>query len=367
MTPLEARLRADIATNGPIPVPRYMELCLTDPAHGYYMRGDPIGAGGDFVTAPEVSQMFGEIIGAWLMTMFFAMGSHPGTRLVELGPGRGTLMADILRVFALREDATSALEVVMVEASPALREKQAASLASWPGRKTWIGRLEDLPPGPMLLVGNEFLDALPIRQFVKMETGLHERGIGLGSDDALAFLPLSPIVHPDEIVTPPLNHGDIFERGEAACAAVRNIARRLGNRPGYALFIDYGYDAPGAGDTLQAVHDHKTTDPLSEPGLNDLTSHVCFGALREAARMMGAEALGPMSQAAFLSQLGISLRADALIKDAPTGRRAGIEADLARLVSPDQMGALFKAMTIWSPGLPVPPPFQETSTMGAGT
>ncbi len=368
MTPLEERLRRAIAADGPMPVDRYMRICLTDPEHGYYTTRAPIGAAGDFTTAPEISQMFGEIIGAWLMTMFLGLGGPSGTRLVELGPGRGTLMADILRVFTLRPETLAAVEVVLVETSPTLRKAQQQALADWPGRKTWIDRLDDLDEGPMLLVANEFLDALPIRQLVHTEQGLRERCVGLSEAGELIFTTCGrgrANTHAEPLpAVGPLAPGDIVEIGDAAEAVTRLIAGRLSRHPGYALIVDYGYDAPAAGDTLQAMRGHGFVDPLDQPGMSDLTSHVCFGALRAAAEDAGALAHGPLTQAAFLTQLGISLRADRLIADAQPAHRAAIETDLARLISPDQMGALFKVMALRSPGLAVPPPFPSAASGG---
>lgn len=358
MTPLEAEIRARIARDGPISVETYMDLCLNHPEHGYYRNRDPLGAAGDFITAPEVSQMFGEIVGAWLVTMHIALGSRRGIRLVELGPGRGTLIADILRVFSLRPDPEKAVSVHLVETNRALRDAQKQTLAKWPGAISWHDTIDDVPDGPMLLVANEFFDALPVRQFVRRGDGFVERVIAVDDDDAFTFADGACVLEGVPAgADDPGDDGTIIEHGAAAGTIMAAIANRLVESPGAALVIDYGYDRPAPGDTLQALRTHRHVSPLDSPGEADLTTHVCFGALGDIASSAGAVAYGPISQAAFLSQLGIGQRAEQLKQSAPHAEAIRIDTDLARLVSPEQMGALFKVLAVTSPDLPAPPPF----------
>lgn len=360
MTPLEAEIRARIERDGPMPVETYMDLCLNHPEHGYYRNRDPLGAAGDFITAPEVSQMFGEIVGAWLVTMHIALGSRPGVRLVELGPGRGTLMADILRVFSLRPEPETAVSVHLVETNPALRDAQKRTLGTWPGKVSWHETIDDIPEGPMLLVANEFFDALPVRQFVRRGDRFVERAIDIYDDRAFAFTDGAPVAHAfpggSDVQA---DDGAVIEHGVAATAIMTTIADRLVASPGAALIIDYGYDQPAPGETLQALRAHRHVDPLENPGEADLTTHVCFGLLGDMASAAGAAAYGPIPQAAFLSQLGIGERAEQLKRAAPHAEAVRIDTDLARLVSPEQMGALFKVLAITSPNLPAPPPFMN--------
>ena len=283
---LRDRLVARIRETGPITVAAYMAECLADPSDGYYMRGDPFGAAGDFVTAPEVSQMFGELIGAWTLALWHKIGAPDPVRLVELGPGRGTLMADFLRVASLDQDFLKAASLHLIEISPALRERQAETLQGAPLTPEWHDRFEDVPGGPVLVVANEFFDALPVHQFVRTETGWRERLVGLDGDGALAFL-IGPTRLPDAAIPPACRNaepGAILETSPASTAAMTAIAERIVADGGGALAIDYGHFRTAPGRHLPG-RPRPTPMPIrwAEPGAADLTAHVDFEALADAA------------------------------------------------------------------------------------
>ena len=306
----------------------------------YYATRDPLGApgesGGDFVTAPEISQMFGELTGLWLADIWTRAGKPPDPIYAELGPGRGTLASDALRSmarFGCRP------EVHFVEGSPVLRARQAEAVPGAHFHEDLTGVPDDRP---LLLVANEFFDALPVRQLVRTEQGWRERMIGLDEQEAFRFVagdqPMDSAV-PDALRE--AEPGTIIETCPAAAAVMQEIARRLAAQGGVALIIDYGHLDPRTGSTLQAIARHRKVDPLADPGTADLTAHVDFAALAQAAQAEGVQCLGRTTQGEWLSGLGIGARAVALGSAAP--ERAGeVEAARARLVSPDQMGELFK-------------------------
>ncbi|MEW5423717.1 class I SAM-dependent methyltransferase [Amorphus sp. 3PC139-8] len=356
-TPLAREIAAEIAADGPISIARYMARCLGDPRHGYYTTRIPFGQDGDFVTAPEVSQVFGELIGAWLIAAWEDQGAPSPVRLVELGPGRGTLMADILRVARLRPGFLQATHVDLVETSPRLRDAQRDRLADAPCPITWHERIEEVPGGPAFVVANEFFDALPIRQFMRTETDWHERVIGLDDTGALAF-GLGPARLDDAALTglPSAQPGTILERQPIADAIMATLATRIATEGGALLAIDYGYLRPGFGDTLQAVKSHAYAPVLETPGEADLTAHVNFAALAGAAECSGAVAHGPMTQAAFLLALGLVERAQKLAAGKDDTAFATLEAALNRLAGAEEMGELFKVLAVTSPGIR-PPPF----------
>ncbi|HFQ14932.1 MAG TPA: class I SAM-dependent methyltransferase [Rhodobacteraceae bacterium] len=359
-TPLAAEIRNRIALNGPLRLDRYMSICLGHAEHGYYMQRDPLGADGDFTTAPEVSQMFGEIIGLWCAVMWQAMGAPARLHLVELGPGRGTLMRDALRAIKRAAPACmAALDVHLVETSPVLRQKQAEALKGSGLAPAWHDNLESLPSGPALFLANEFFDALPIRQFVRTESGWKERLVGTGENGRFSY-GLTPLNVDERFIPPAMANAEIGAVAEVSPArrqVMARIAARLARGAGAALIIDYGHVASGPGDTFQAMRGHAYTDPLAEPGLADLTAHVDFADLAATAMDKGAQCHGPVTQAQFLTRLGIRERADLLCRKADRARRDEIELALERLTGPGQMGDLFKVLCVTSVTNAPPPPF----------
>ena len=357
MTALAAEIRERIRRDGPLSVAAYMELCLNHPSHGYYRRGRPIGAAGDFITAPEVSQMFGELIGLWCAAVWQSMGRPRPVRLVELGPGRGTLLADALRAAETVPAFRTAIDLHLVETSETLRAAQAASLGD--ARPAWHERFETVPPGPVLVVANEFFDALPIRQFERVGDTWRERMVTVAPDaEALSFA-VNGTACPEAAGLSAAPAGAIVERAPAREALAAALAARVATDGGAALIIDYGHARPGIGDTLQAVKRHRRHGVLDDPGSADLTAHVDFAALAAAARGAGAEAFGPVPQGAFLRALGIDARAARLRQSARAEQAAAIDAALRRLTSADEMGTLFKALASAHPALGVPPGFEH--------
>ena len=342
MTELAERLQRLIAQTGPISVAHYMAEAN---AH-YYATRDPLGAAGDFTTAPEISQMFGELIGLCLADAWSRAG-RPVAAYVELGPGRGTLAADALR--AMRA-AGLAPDVHFVEASPALRRAQAERVP----QARWHDDLSTLPEDrPLLVVANEFFDALPARQLIRAARGWHERLVGL---DGGRFVPGAGGAVPEAAIPEHLRaapEGTVLETAPASLAYVRLLAQRLAAQGGAALIVDYGHDRTSAGDTLQAVRAHHYADPWVEPGESDLTVHVDFEALSAAAHETGVQVLGPAPQGAFLTRLGIDARLAALSRTVPA-RADEFRAARDRLVSPDEMGRLFRVMALAAPGWPAP-------------
>jgi SAM-dependent MidA family methyltransferase len=319
-----------------------MAICLGDPEHGYYTTRDPLGVAGDFTTAPEISQMFGELIGAWLAEVWSARGAPSRFVLAELGPGRGTLMADALRVAGRLPGFAAAAELWLVETSPVLRLRQAEILAAHAPRFT--ARIEDLPEGPLLLVANEFFDALPVRQFQRADTVWRERLIGLTEDGDLGFVFAPPRADPALLARfPHAPDGAIVEFCPAAEAIAGRIGARIAAEGGAALVIDYGaWD--GTGDTLQAARAHAAAAPLAEHGLADLTTHVRFRALARAAEQGGATASPLVSQGVFLERLGITPRARSLARGRGPEEVAAIAEAHRRLTHPDEMGNLFRVL-----------------------
>jgi SAM-dependent MidA family methyltransferase len=354
---LEHRLKRQIELEGPMTVAAYMAACLHDPEDGYYAARPRLGADGDFITAPLISQMFGELIGLWVGEMWVRLGRPAAVRLVELGPGDGTLMRDALRALRHVCGFAAAADLWLVEPSAPLRALQAAQLAGVEVR--WAERLNEVPgSAPLLLIANEVLDCLPARQFVRTEAGWAERRIGLDAAGELTF-GLSPT--PGGFEPPPFAAsapvGAILEVSAAQTALAEEVGLRVVRDGGAALLIDYGRAAPGFGDTLQALSAHIKVAPFATPGQADLTVHADFPAVAAAARLAGAEATPILSQAYVLRALGIDQRAAALTAAAQAKGRADqaevIARQYARLMDPDQMGMLFKAMAIHQKGLVV--------------
>ncbi|WGJ13971.1 SAM-dependent methyltransferase [Methylocapsa sp. D3K7] len=361
MTPLETLIREMIVETGPISIEIYMKLALGHLEHGYYTSKMPLGESGDFITAPEISQMFGELIGLWCVAVWRAMGAPRPFLLVELGPGRGSLMADALRATKIAPDFLSAIDLHLVETSEILRRSQRAALAASGLVPKWHTSVEDLPAGPMIIIANEFFDCLPVRHFVRGVDGWHERLVGLDGTGQLCF-GLAP--GPDPGLAMPGEPGEVLEAGFAAMHVMAGLAARLAAQGGALLAIDYGYDGPPRGETLQAVQRHRFADPLADPGGADLTAHVDFRNLARAARASGAAVHGPVPQGEFLARLGLHERAVALRKRANARQCAAIDAALDRLAGDGtaagsaSMARLFKALAVTAPGLDVPPGFE---------
>jgi NADH dehydrogenase [ubiquinone] 1 alpha subcomplex assembly factor 7 len=330
-----------IALTGPISIADFMAEALGHPRLGYYRTALPVGAAGDFTTAPEISQMFGELLGAWLAERWLAMGRPQPVRLVELGPGRGTLLADALRATRGVAGFHAALDLHLVEINDRLQALQRTALGDF--KPTWHGRLDDVPDGAMLLVANEFFDALPVRQFEKTARGWTERMVGLAPDGATLRLALAPGVTPYASLLPAAPAGAQAELSEAGRAIAAAIGVRLRRDGGWALIVDYGYDRGGHGASLQAVRGHRGAVLVDRPGETDLSAHVDFGTLAEAT---GMPTFGPVGQGDFLQRLGIMQRAETLKARAGHEQRGAIDAALARLIAPDQMGTLFRVMAV---------------------
>ena len=356
MNALGEEIRAMIEAEGPISLERYMTLCLQHPVHGYYTTRESIGRAGDFTTAPEVDQMFGELIGLWAAEMWMGFGA-PALRLVELGPGRGTLMADALRATLIVPGFHDAISLTLVETSPKLAALQRETLSAATRRIDWVRTIADVPDGPAIILANEFFDALPARHYVRGESGWHERVIGLGPDGALGF---GAAREPIEMAAAAGAPGQILEVNHAAIAAMSALAARIASRGGAILVLDYGHGQTALGETLQAVRGHAYADPLAAPGEADLTTHVDFAALARAAEAAGARAHGPVPQGVFLERLGIKVRAEALKRRATDGQAASIEAALARFTGPgSSMATQFKVLAITGADAPPPPGFEE--------
>jgi NADH dehydrogenase [ubiquinone] 1 alpha subcomplex assembly factor 7 len=360
MNALGRSIAALIAAEGPLSLAEFMTMALHDPAAGYYASRNPLGA--DFITAPEVSQMFGELIGLWLAQTWHDQGKPKRPRLVELGPGRGTLMADALRATKRMPEFCATLDAVLIEASPVLRNVQEETLRDCGVAVHWTASFEEVNDGrPLFLVANEFFDALPIRQYVKTERGWCERMVTLDEKGAFAFaLAPSPaaLVPPNRDCAP---DGGVYEMNAAGEAICEQIGHAIARDGGAALIVDYGYGAPGFGETLQAVTNHSFADVLANPGASDLSAHVDFAALGAAATRGGAAVFGPVEQGAFLLSLGLRERAGVL----SNGARArsdiatldGVRLAVDRLVGSDQMGSLFKTLAIVPKSAPTPPGF----------
>jgi NADH dehydrogenase [ubiquinone] 1 alpha subcomplex assembly factor 7 len=358
LTALLDHIRARINAEGPLSVDAYMTEALAHPQYGYYMTGDPLGRAGDFVTAPEVSQMFGELIGLWCAHVWTQMGRPEMVRLVELGPGRGTLMADGLRAAAGADGFLDAVHVHLVETSPSLQKRQRRNLSTLQVPLTWHQIFAEVPGAPLLIIANEFLDALPVRQYVLQLDGWAERCVTLDDTgealtwidqrcDAPAGLPATPV-------------GELAELSPARAAIAAEIAAAISTHGGAALLIDYGHAKSASGDTLQAIKGHRYTQVLADPGDADVTAHVDFAALAAAAAAAAdnnVRVSGPVTQGAFLTNLGIEARA-AQLRGGATPRAAGeVLEGLKRLIGPAEMGTLFKVMALSNNGQPAPEGF----------
>ena len=362
MTDLTAHLRALIRIEGPITVARYMAEALSHPEHGYYMRGDPLGAAGDFVTSPEISQVFGELLGLWTVVTWQAMDRPAAFHLTELGPGRGTLMADALRAMrqAPEPGAMAAAAIHLVESSPALRRVQRERLGAQDVH--WHDRFWDLPPGPIVLLANEFFDALPVHQLERAAEGWRERLVHWDDGRRAFRFVLSGTPSPLAAALPEglrgAAAGTVAEVCPAAIALARDIGERVARDGGAALIIDYGRTDGAGGATLQSVRRHQSHAPLAAPGDADLTAHVDFAALAGVGRDAGARVHGPVDQGEFLCRLGIEARAERLAAAAGGGQAEDVRRGCRRLIDSAEMGTLFKVMCLAHPDLPPPAGFE---------
>ncbi len=346
MTPLGLKIAEMIETDGPMSVERFMALCLAHPDYGYYLTRDPLGAAGDFTTAPEISQVFGELIGVWCVSTWMAMGEPARINLVELGPGRGTLMVDALRASAKSEKFAKAVRVHLVETSPTLRGVQREKILA---DATWHDHIQSLPAGPCIFIANEFFDALPIQQFVLGRGGRwHERCVGLHGTGFQFGLTAaaSPISVAAEV-------GAILELSPVRSTYAEAIGFLLKREGGALLAIDYGHLLQGFGDTLQAMQNHEYVDVLAEPGAADITSHVDFSALGSGLLRGGAKIQGCMTQGAFLTAMGLQARVKTLAARAVGQELDDLRTAAARLADDDKMGQLFKVMIAAAPNLPL--------------
>lgn len=335
-----------------------MEICLAHPEHGYYITRDPLGQAGDFTTSPEISQMFGELLGLWAADMWMKLGSPEKFTLAELGPGRGTLMADALRATARVPGFAKGATIALIETSPVLRSVQRKNVPL----AQHFNDVKALPDGPLIVLANEFFDALPIRQFVRQSGQWHERAVTLarettGDVPKFVFTVLPDVIDPAYLphALKDAKEGDIAETCPAGQNIAHHISARFARAPGAAVFIDYGHAHSGIGDTLQALHNHQYADVLAHLGEADLTAHVDFEAL--ARTMQGTTIYEPISQGTFLTGLGIHVRADFLKSDASSEQANAIDTALTRLTGTDQMGNLFKVMAVTSNGVQTPAGF----------
>lgn len=357
------RLRDRIRQTGPVSIAAFMTEALFDPKDGYYATKDPIGAGSDFITAPEISQMFGELMGLWTAQSWIDMGSPDEFQLVELGPGRGTMMADALRAARTVPGFMDAARVNLIEASAALKAVQAQTLGPTGAQIRWVDRLDAVPAGPAIILGNEFLDCLPVRQAIRHKGEWCERMVGLDEDDeGFVFLMGPPMgvdtaLIPDTLKDAP--DGALVEIRPGDQQVVDLLAERFQAHPGRALLIDYGPAQSEIGDTLQAIKAHEKVAVLDAPGTADLTARVDFQSLLARAAKAELTGYGPEEQGDFLMGLGLEARAAALSQNAPD-KRAQIARQVWRLTDPDQMGRLFKLVCLDSAGLPPPPGFSAS-------
>lgn len=347
MSALADIIRERIAEHGPISVADYMDLALAHPEHGYYRTRDPLGARGDFTTSPEICQVFGEMIGLWVAQVWLGMGGGP-ISLVELGPGRGTLMADLLRATRKVPEFHDAITIHMVETSPTLANTQYMRLRHEHPRVEWLDHIDELPHSRCFFIANEFFDALPIKQFVMADDGVHERRIGWNAAEERFEFVQGPaglqLAKSGQVIAP----GTIMEQCPAARSIMRSIAQRLKENGGAALFIDYGYLGDAHHDTLQAMKAHGFHSVLATPGEADITAHVDFTTLQQIARDAGLAVPPLLSQGQFLVRMGAELRAEVLMKASNDMQRQAIITGLQRLVSPQAMGELFKVMAVCS-------------------
>ena len=352
---IEDHLRKLIDICGPMDLGTYMETCLAHPKFGYYASRDPFGQEGDFVTAPEMSQIFGELIGAWVVDLWQRSG-QPAFTLLECGPGRGTLMADIMRAATKIPGFKDAADIHLVEMSSELRKKQQEALKEYD--VSWHEDLRNVPGDkPIICIANEFLDALPVRQLVKTDDGWLEKCVTIDDSHMLSYTtrPAEPeIVQFLPEYSEKAEPGAVYEISPERLNWLLFFAQKIKGTTGIALFIDYGYYGKGAGDTFQAVKNHAYANPLDGPGTSDLTAHVDFAHISDVADQSYLSSYGPVTQKDFLARLGIELRAQTLKKDKDKQTQDKIDLDVHRLTHSDEMGTLFKVMAMANQAFPKP-------------
>lgn len=342
---LESIIAREIHEKGPLSQSRFMELALQHPLYGYYRSQESVGQ--DFTTSPEISQVFGELIGAWALDYYLKLNQPKEVSLIELGPGKGTLMADFLRTVRLSKFFSEATNVTLVEINPLLKAVQREAI-KFP--TTWVERLEDVPNHscPLIILANEFFDALPCNCYTRKDNVLYERRVGI-QEGKLIFTPimLNESQGPDQT----------WEESPLAIILIHEICTRLLNQMGVFLCIDYGYKE-GSGDSLQTLFKGEPSNPLAHIGRSDLTCHVNFGQLKEVALSRGLGTLGPLSQRQFLKTMGLDMRIEMLKRENPS-QKTNLEVAATRLTHPQQMGTLFKVMAVFSPPTIKPAGFEE--------
>ncbi len=370
---LAKKLRAQIRAGGPLSLHDYMQACLADPEYGYYLVREPFGVGGDFITAPDICQIFGELLGLWCVHVWAELGQPKNCKLIELGPGRGALMSDALRAVSLVPEFVRSIEVHFVETSTALREAQKEHIEGQARDQErlipdlfWHDDLSSVPAGPSFLLANEFLDALPIRQFQMQGGQWFERMVGLDEKGGFSFMLAESTLEDTELL-PPIHkqatNGDFIEFCPAMSAVIGHMAARASAHPFAGVLIDYGYGAPALGDTFQAISDHKFTDPLKEPGLADVTAHVDFSQLLGVAKAQGMAVSGPATQRDFLIALGVRERAAQLMQAQENMISAQqFLTGFQRLIDHDKMGDLFKVVGLAGAGQPALPGFETAKS-----
>ena len=366
---ISERLAERIRTEGSLSVAAFMAEALFHPMAGFYATKDPLGAANDFITAPEISQMFGELLGLWAAECWMQMGAPSRFELIELGPGTGRMMSDMLRAGRAAPGFLDAVHVTLIEASPALKMVQGQTLASASVPINWAKDFDKAPSGPAVVIGNEFLDCLPIRQAIRHKGQWRERVVTLHPEDEARFVyGLGPVLGEADMafIAPGLREADdgtLVELRPGDQQQIDQLAARFDRDPGYALFVDYGSAKPETGDTLQAIRAHQQVDPLDAPGTADLTAWVDFDRLLRLGVDAGLSAFGPMTQGDFLTELGIEQRAAVLSRSVDEAGQAKLKRQMHRLVSPEDMGTLFKLAAFSSEGLPPAPgiaPFKRS-------
>jgi NADH dehydrogenase [ubiquinone] 1 alpha subcomplex assembly factor 7 len=353
---LAARLHARIARDGPLTVEEFMQACLSDEVAGVYASRQPIGGKGDFITSPEISQIFGELVGLWAVAVWQSMGEPSRVTVAEFGPGRGTLMADASRAWRGVPKFRDTVSVALIETSPVMVEVQRKTLKDAGVPLSWYAALDAVPEGPLIVIANEFVDALPIRQFIRRGEAWRERLIASDGRGGFTFID-GEAEDQDWHLPQAVPEDAILERRPLAHTLMRELGRHAERAPLAALMVDYGHAESGFGDTLQAVRGHRFADVLANPGTADLSSHVDFADLKRGAVAAGLMTHGPMPQGEFLLKLGLAARRERLLQRATPNQAEAIASGAARLVDPRQMGVLFKALALTSAGLPPPPPF----------